>query len=74
MSSPLDNLRHPLEQQLMDIMRTSMDGQDHYKGSLIFEGGFAMWLEGFVAFGDSLPLSKQGNRDPSLSGSTLFEY
>ncbi|GBM24648.1 hypothetical protein AVEN_144390-1 [Araneus ventricosus] len=32
LSSPLDNLRHPLEQQLMDIMRTTMDGQDHYKG------------------------------------------
>ncbi|GFT27788.1 cytoplasmic polyadenylation element-binding protein 3 [Nephila pilipes] len=32
LSSPLDNLRLPLEQQLMDIMRTTMDGQDHYKG------------------------------------------
>ncbi|XP_067129447.1 cytoplasmic polyadenylation element-binding protein 2-like isoform X2 [Centruroides vittatus] len=29
--SPLDTLRFPLEQQLLDIMRTA-DGQDHYKG------------------------------------------
>ncbi|GFS96061.1 hypothetical protein TNCV_2928101 [Trichonephila clavipes] len=35
LSSPLDNLRLPLEQQLMDIMRTTMDGQDHYKGLLL---------------------------------------
>jgi len=31
-TSPLDTLRYPLEQQLLDIMRNTGDSQDHYKG------------------------------------------
>jgi cytoplasmic polyadenylation element-binding protein len=31
-TSPLDTLRFPLEQQLLEIMRTTGDSQDHYKG------------------------------------------
>ncbi|XP_067132001.1 cytoplasmic polyadenylation element-binding protein 2-like isoform X2 [Centruroides vittatus] len=30
--SPLDTLRFPLEQQLLDIMRGTTENQDHYKG------------------------------------------
>lgn len=34
-SNALDNLRYPLEQQLIEIMRNSGgDNQDHYKGEL----------------------------------------
>ncbi len=32
-TSPLDTLRFPLEQQLLEIMRTTGDSQDHYKGN-----------------------------------------
>lgn len=38
-TSPLDNLRFPLEQQLLDIMRTTVDSQDHYKGKSPFFTG-----------------------------------
>ena len=31
-TSPLDTLRFPLEQQLLEIIRTSGDSQEQYKG------------------------------------------
>jgi hypothetical protein len=34
-TSPLDTLRFPLEQQLLEIMRTTGDSQDHYKGNYL---------------------------------------